>query len=408
MPLQNNSKGFSMALTMMIALFMLTIGTALIYMTVLENKFVTKQKLSDAAFYIAEGGIHKAMSELHINEVFDGDNNPPLSFGNGEFETFITTYTITGATVYRIVSTGAIPNFNNPKAKRRIQVDVGRFFVAFDFIAFAESEAKFNDHGTPFIDRVDGPVRSNGANNKDVLIKGTNVQIFGDVTAVNKIKFSNGAGIASVVGALTENAEYLPFPIVDLGYFKNAAQNNWTYYPNTAAWDAAFPTFMTSPNEYYLNGVIYVEGDINFDVPGATITVEGTLVTEDGEIFLKDFARYQHTYQDPANPMSVLPAMISAGKDSGNDNCGIDIDKGPTSISGLIYCSNINTGNNDTGEFVAKTSQLLEPVHIFGSQTCYKIHDDNNFHLKYDPNVKFVEGFVGGEIRILEWTEVAP
>lgn len=375
-----DNNGFALVLSLLLMLVLSILGVTLVFLATKETKFVVYQKKSDAAFYLADGGLSRAIHKLRINSTFSGETDVPL--GEGVFTTQVTSL---GESKYKIYSTGYIPDSENPKTKRKIKAIVKRSIEGFNYIILVEEKAKLNKHNATQAPYIKGDIYSNGK--IDLIGDGTTVD--GNVTAVGKLK-KQGSIIITGEERDEDSApppEEVPFPAVNYSYFMQLASDNGTYFEE----EADFQTYLNNNYDpvtktYNLSGVIYCEEKIEIDVANdRKIVVNGTLVTE-GKFEVKNFDTYNHAYTNSR------PAII--GQE------GVKFKKGPVSISGLVY--------SDEGEIYIKTESSNETVYIYGSETAEKIHNDTYFRLVYDPNMQSLDGFQGGEIRILEWTETTP
>jgi len=368
-------------LSLMLMLILALLGIALVFLATKETKFVVYQKGSDAALYIADGGLNKAIHELRDDPInFTGETDIPL--GEGVFKTRVTSL---GGNKYKICSTGYIPDSSNPKAKRGICAIVKRDIEGFDYIILTEEKAKLNKHDATQPPYVEGSIHSNGK----IELKGDGVTIDGNVTAVGKLEKD---GVITITGTQRDEdsdpaPEEVPFPAVNYSYFMQLASDSGTYFEKKGDFQNYLNNnYDPDTKTYNLSGVIYCEEQIKIDVEDdRKIVINGTLVTEE-KIEVKNFDTYNHTYSDNH------PAIIAQE--------GVKFKEGPVSITGLVY--------SDEGEVYMKTDSPSETVYIYGSETAEKIHNDTYFRLIYDPRVQALGGFQGGEIRVLEWTEITP
>jgi len=416
------NKGSVLFLSILVILFVTTITISIIYVTQKESTFQVYSQLSENALYLAEAG---ADYMIHIlrNDT-DPDDITDHALGDG---TFSVTVESLGNNQYKIISTGYIPNSTNPRAKRRIQVTVSRDQEAFEYIALVQDEAKLNWHGTER-PQIYGDIHSNAVDGEKNSVKllAADIHAYGDkngnVTSVGEVVLQDASTVegnidaskldakgGSTYGSYSgEAADPVSFPAIDYDFFKNIAstviytQDGFDTVVNDS-WDGS---------QYYLNGVYYIEdfsggkggGTLYLDTDKGspythgqgTVTVLGTIITEN-KFVIQDVDAYYHN----ANYSSghYYPAIVARG---GIDISGAigeqDSPDGPVTITGLLY--------TEEGTIYSKCRDPGNRVYIYGSETAYKIHNDNYFTLKYDPNVKYLSGVQGGEISILEWKEL--
>lgn len=101
-------KGMALVLVVALLCVLSVLALAMVFLGRHETKFVVRGKLSDAAFYIADGGVEYAINELQKDLSYRG---PTTAFiGNrGEFCVIVSTQG-QPANYYVITSTGYVPN----------------------------------------------------------------------------------------------------------------------------------------------------------------------------------------------------------------------------------------------------------------------------------------------------------
>jgi len=118
-----NERGIALVLALEFLLVSSIIGVGLVAIGIHETKFAVQERLSDATFYIADGGVEFAISQLKGNPNYRGPTTNSLGDG---------TYTVTVSTAgqslnqYLITSVAHIPDAANPKATRRVEAVVQR------------------------------------------------------------------------------------------------------------------------------------------------------------------------------------------------------------------------------------------------------------------------------------------
>jgi len=120
-----NERGIGLVLALVSMLVLSIIGVGLVTIGRHETRFAVQERLSDATFYIADGGVEFAISQLKGNPYYRGPTTNSLGDG---------TYTVNVSTVgagppfnqYLITSVAHIPDAANPKATRRVETVVQR------------------------------------------------------------------------------------------------------------------------------------------------------------------------------------------------------------------------------------------------------------------------------------------
>ncbi|MFQ5867549.1 MAG: pilus assembly PilX N-terminal domain-containing protein, partial [bacterium] len=118
-----NERGIGLMLALVAMVVLSIIGVGLVAIGIHETRFAVQERLSDATFYIADGGVEFAISQLKGNPNYRGPTTNSLGDG---------TYTVTVSTAgqplnrYLITSVAHIPDAANPKATRRVETVVQR------------------------------------------------------------------------------------------------------------------------------------------------------------------------------------------------------------------------------------------------------------------------------------------
>jgi len=118
-----NERGIGLMLALVAMVVLSIIGVGLVSIGIHETRFAMQEVLSDATFYIADGGVEFAISQLKGDPNYRGPTTNSLGDG---------TYTVTVSTAgqplnrYLITSLAHIPDAANPKATRRVETVVQR------------------------------------------------------------------------------------------------------------------------------------------------------------------------------------------------------------------------------------------------------------------------------------------
>ncbi len=112
-------KGIAFITTIALMVVLSILGVAMVLLSRYETGNVVRSVVSEQAFYIAEGGVEWAISQLKSDPDYTGET---ASLGDGEFTVVVTSL---GDDRYRIDSTGRVPA-TNPKATRKIEAVIQR------------------------------------------------------------------------------------------------------------------------------------------------------------------------------------------------------------------------------------------------------------------------------------------
>ncbi len=85
----NNKKGNAIVFATIVVFIVLVIGTSVLYLSENEARKSVRSNLQNATFYIAEGGLHKAMWDLNRDSSYTGESNTAL--GKGAFTVTVNT-----------------------------------------------------------------------------------------------------------------------------------------------------------------------------------------------------------------------------------------------------------------------------------------------------------------------------
>ena len=256
-----NQKGMVLLTTLIFVFVLVTFGLSLLIMTSNDTKLSTLQRDSTKAFYIAEAGVEDARYQLGQSWDYwkDPTKFPQKSLGSGTFDAEVIdnddgdddlTVDTDGKVV--ITSTGIVDNH-----RRVIEVVVGELTAnpIFEYAIAGIGLVKLEDA----VSKVEGDIYCEGdiVNNEGVTVEGTGIAT-GTVTGDEH--FTSGT---------QEGPEYLiDFPTLDLDYYKSNAT------PPIIHGDLV----VEGNNNYQVNGIIYVEGNVKFS--NSTIIGPGTIVAE--------------------------------------------------------------------------------------------------------------------------------
>lgn len=113
-----DEKGIALVLALILMLVLSVLAVAMVFLGTSETKFLVKERLSDSALYIADGGVEYAISELQNSTNYRGPT--AYSVANaGEFSVSVSTQ-YQPANHYEITSTGFVPDAANPRETRTV------------------------------------------------------------------------------------------------------------------------------------------------------------------------------------------------------------------------------------------------------------------------------------------------
>jgi len=114
-----DERGIALVLAVVLLAVLSILAIAMVFLGRYETKFLVKEKLSDAALYIADGGVEYAINRLQNSSDYRGPETN--SIGNvGQFRVIVSTQG-QPANYYIITSTGYVPNVANFQEKRMVR-----------------------------------------------------------------------------------------------------------------------------------------------------------------------------------------------------------------------------------------------------------------------------------------------
>jgi len=111
-----NENGVALVLTLALLAVLSVLAVAMVFLGRYETRFLVKERLSDSALYIADGGVEYGINELQKDTNYRG----PTTYSVGNAGQFIVGVSTQGqpANYYVITSTGYVPNATNPRETR--------------------------------------------------------------------------------------------------------------------------------------------------------------------------------------------------------------------------------------------------------------------------------------------------
>lgn len=113
-----DEKGIALVLALILMLVLSVLAVAMVFLGTSETKFLVKERLSDSALYIADGGVEYGINELQNDTNYRGPTS--YSVANvGEFSVNVSTQG-QPANHYVITSIGYVPDATNPRETRTV------------------------------------------------------------------------------------------------------------------------------------------------------------------------------------------------------------------------------------------------------------------------------------------------
>jgi len=113
-----DEKGIALVLALILLVVLSILAVGMVFLSRYETNFSVKERLSDSALYIADGGVEYAINELQEDLTYRGPTT--YSVANvGEFSVSVSTQG-QPANHYAITSTGCVPDTTNPQETRTV------------------------------------------------------------------------------------------------------------------------------------------------------------------------------------------------------------------------------------------------------------------------------------------------
>ena len=114
-----DEKGIALVLALILIVVLSILAVGMVFLSRYETNFSVKERLSDSALYIADGGVEFAINELQGNINYRGPTTYSVS-NVGEFQVMVSTQGLP-ANHYRIDSGGFVPDATNPRETRTVR-----------------------------------------------------------------------------------------------------------------------------------------------------------------------------------------------------------------------------------------------------------------------------------------------
>jgi len=320
-----NEKGVALVLTLALLAVLSVLAVAMVFLGRYETRFLVKERLSDSALYIADGGIEYGINELQKSTGYQGTSEPcPL--GNvGEFSVSVSTDD-QPANHYQITSTGFVPNANSPRETRTVRSVV-------NIVPGTPPYAVGAEHGITVADNVTikGDLRSNGQ-----IVLGSNVKIEPSSVGASdgSIYTSTGMACGVSIGQHGGNLSMQPGREIKSRGLTNASQGGDT--ENTGIYQESK---ITSGNP------LIVEGDTSADTNplGSYCSVDVTGLDNMEKVVYEQFTELQSgTTFYLSNKVHKFTQGVKFKSNVTFDGKGTIWVSGGSGVYGLELCSNVH------------------------------------------------------------------
>ncbi|MFQ5658090.1 MAG: PilX N-terminal domain-containing pilus assembly protein [Candidatus Methylomirabilales bacterium] len=202
-------RGIALVTVLLFMGALLILGTAFLTISSTETQIAINERRAVQAFFLAEAGANKALSQLNADEAYAGEIDTPLGPG---------TFTVTVDDIptppgsfdrKRVTSFGYVPDSATPAAAARVEVVVERG-SPFRWAAFGLDKVTFNERGvTDSYDSQAGAYEASDAGAEGDIGSNDLVDIKEDVT-INGDALAGGSlekdGGVVITGMAKENA----------------------------------------------------------------------------------------------------------------------------------------------------------------------------------------------------------
>jgi len=114
-----DEKGIALVMALILLAVLSLLAVAMVFLGRYETRFLVKERLSDSALYIADGGVEFAINELQNDLSYRGTTSYFVASA-GEFSVSVSTDE-QPANHYEITSTGFVPGATNPRETRTVR-----------------------------------------------------------------------------------------------------------------------------------------------------------------------------------------------------------------------------------------------------------------------------------------------
>ena len=266
-----DEKGIALVLALVLLVVLSVLALAMVFLSRYETRFLVKERQSDAALYIADGGVEYAIYELQKgSSTYRGPTTDFIGNG-GQFSVSVSTQG-QPADFYVITSTGYVPNATNPQETRTVRsvINISEEISSVFQNAIA-SQGDITLGGNVVVNSDTPTAQGNMYSGGNILLQ-DNTTINGDASAVGTITTE---GSSTITGEETEGTEPLDFPEVDTASYISEAQDGGIHEGN----------YVVSSDEdigpLYIDGDLVISGNHQVTLTGTvyvtgSVTLQGT------------------------------------------------------------------------------------------------------------------------------------
>lgn len=367
------TRGAALVIVLLIMGVLLLLGTAFMTISATETQIASNERNAVQAFYLAEAGLNKTISDLNAGAVCSSLSD--VSLGSG---TFTRTVNLGASLDERIIeSTGYVPNSTSAsKAQAMVKVTLKGSLFNMALFGGKDSGTALEIGENSVVDSYDSSqgaynpsspgtkaeIGSNSNDSDDAIKLRWNVTVECSAIARGKIKKESGATVTGVEKSYAfSNAVTLPEVVIPPGSGSDVNVPPTTTLPSApcpapGSWSygklnvAANKTITLCPGTYYFYGDIKIE-------PNSTLTISPA-----GQVKIYVTGKLDVKNNVQINAASALPTnLLIYSSFSGSDGVSFGKD---LKFFGAIYAPNTNiTTQKDSeifGSLIGKTVDLEE------------------------------------------------
>ncbi len=262
-----DEKGIAFVLALILMVVLSILAVAMVSLGRYETRFLVKERQSDAALYIADGGVEYAINRLRTEPNYRGPTSDFIGNG-GQFTVSVSTQG-QPPDQYEITSTGYVPDATNPQETRTVRsvVNIGEEIASVFQNAIA-SAGDITLSGNTVINSDEPAGEGNIYSGGNIVLE-NNATINGDASAVGTITASTGA----ITGEEVQGDDPLDFPEIDRAGYVSEAQAGGTNEGNFIV------TGDIEIGPLYINGNLVISGNHQVTLTG-TVFVTGSVTLQ--------------------------------------------------------------------------------------------------------------------------------
>ncbi|MFB0526215.1 MAG: PilX N-terminal domain-containing pilus assembly protein [bacterium] len=260
-----DEKGIALVLALILMVVLSILAVAMVFLGRYETGFLVKERQSDAALYIADGGVEYATNRLRTEPNYRGPTSDFIGNG-GQFTVSVSTQG-QPAQQYEITSTGYVPNATNPQETRTVRSVINISEEISDVFQHAIASSGPVTLGGNAVINSDDPTNEGDIYSGGDITLEDNATINGDASAVGTITTE---GNSTITGEQSEGTDPLDFPEIDRDSYVSEAQTGGTYSGDFVV------TIDTGIGPLYIDGNLVIGGNHQVTLTG-TVFVTGSV-----------------------------------------------------------------------------------------------------------------------------------